>query len=53
MTHEERRWSYDFVARIGGDGPPGTSGVRALLKPASSNQLLISLKLKVSLFMCL
>ncbi len=38
--------TYGFVARMSGD-VPGASNLRTFLNPASSNQLLISLKLKV------
>src|SRR5882762_4631103 len=41
--------SYGFVARTSGEGP-GAFSFRTFLKPASSSQFLISLKLKVSPF---
>src|SRR4030095_1283289 len=40
---------YGFVASTNGEGP-GASSFRTFLKPASSSQFLISLKLKVSPF---
>src|SRR5262249_60388042 len=41
--------SYGLVARISGEGP-GASSFRTFLKPASSSQFLISVKLNVSPF---
>src|ERR1044071_9234614 len=43
------RHYYGFVAKMSGDGP-GASSFRTLLKPVSSSQFLISLKLNVSPF---
>jgi len=43
------RHCYGFVARMSGDGP-GASTFRTFLKPASSSQFLISLKLNVAPF---
>src|SRR5260370_42536902 len=42
-----RESAYGFVARINAEGP-GVSSLRTFLNPASSSQLLISLKLKAS-----
>src|SRR2546428_4303930 len=49
LTQAGKGRRYGLVARTSGDGP-GASSLRTFLKPASSSQLLISLKLKVSPF---